>query len=116
MSAFLSRGVEGLADAASALYHAPSEARLNLENIRLLAPIGDPNKILCIGQNYRDHCEEQNQPLPERAILFSKYSTAINAPGAPILLPKASTQVDYEAELAVVIGRGGREIPEEEAM
>ena len=116
MSAFLARGDEGMADAAKAVETAPAEARLPLQSVRLLAPVGDPNKILCIGQNYRDHCEEQNQPLPERAILFSKYSTAINHPGAAILLPKASSQVDYEAELAVVIGRGGREIAESEAM
>ncbi len=87
--------------------------------VALLAPVGDPGKILCIGQNYRDHCEEQGQPLPERAILFAKYSTALNDPNGVVRLPRASEQVDYEAELAVVIGGpagGAREIAESDAM
>lgn len=119
MSAFLARGKEGLADAQSVVANAGAEARLPLEGTHLLAPIGDPGKIMCIGQNYRDHCLEQNQPIPERAILFSKYATTINNPGGKIVLPKISEQVDYEAELAVVIGGeggGGRDIPESEAM
>lgn len=118
MSAFLARGALGLQDAAAALETPPESALLGLHSVRLLAPIGDPPKILCIGQNYRDHCIEQNQPIPDRAILFSKYSTAINDPGGVIRLPKVSTQVDYEAELAFVIGGlgGGREIPEAGAM
>jgi len=74
---------------------------------------------LCIGQNYKDHCEEQNQPLPERAILFAKFITSLNDPGGAIRIPRVVHQADYEAELAVVIGGtggGGFEIPEEEAM
>ena len=90
-----------------------------LENVRLLSPIADPPKIMCIGQNYRDHCLEQNQPIPERAIMFSKFTTAINDPGGIIRMPGVSDQIDYEAELAVVIGGaggGGRNIPETDAM
>jgi 2-keto-4-pentenoate hydratase/2-oxohepta-3-ene-1,7-dioic acid hydratase in catechol pathway len=119
MAAFLARGTAGLEDAHEVLANAPTGARFSLSDVKLLAPVGDPNKILCIGQNYRDHCEEQNQPIPDRAILFSKYSTAINDPNGTIRLPKASEQVDYECELAVVIGGpggGGYEIPEAEAM
>ncbi|HZO88701.1 MAG TPA: fumarylacetoacetate hydrolase family protein [Chthonomonadaceae bacterium] len=119
MTAFLARGAEGMADAAKMLAQAPQEARLPLSAVRLLAPVGDPPKIICIGQNYRDHCEEQNQPIPERAILFSKYATALNNPGGAIVLPRLSTQVDYEAELAFAIGGpggGGRDIPQAEAM
>src|SRR5579859_8049804 len=118
MSGFLAGGEAAMGRACEALDH-PAGAEVSLANARLLAPVGDPGKILCIGQNYRDHCEEQNQPLPERAILFSKYSTALNDPGGVIrLLPGVSDQVDYEAELAVVIGAqgGGRNIPEAEAM
>lgn len=119
MSAFLARGQAGLNDATNALANAPTPTIHALASVRLLAPVGDPQKILCIGQNYRDHCEEQNQPIPERAILFAKYANALNDPGGVIHLWKATTQVDYEAELAVVIGGaggGGREIPLAEAM
>ena len=119
MTAFLARGDAGLADARTVVAEAPDSARRPLEDVRLLAPIGDPPKIICIGQNYRDHCEEQNQPIPERAIIFSKFATALNRPGGNIVLPKLSSQVDYEAEMAFVIGGaggGGRDIPESEAM
>ena len=86
-----------------------------LASATLLAPVGDPQKIICIGQNYRDHCAEQNQPLPERAIIFSKYPTALIGPGANIVLPRISEQVDYEAELAFVIGRRAKHVSEAEA-
>jgi 2-keto-4-pentenoate hydratase/2-oxohepta-3-ene-1,7-dioic acid hydratase in catechol pathway len=118
MSAFLARGAEGLTDAAATVKQAPVEAKRPVASVKLLAPVADPGKILCIGQNYRDHCEEQNQPYPERAILFSKYATAINDPGGVVRLPKVTTQVDYEAELAVVIGGagGGRDISQADAL
>jgi 2-keto-4-pentenoate hydratase/2-oxohepta-3-ene-1,7-dioic acid hydratase in catechol pathway len=86
-----------------------------LASTPLLCPIGDPQKIICVGQNYRDHCEEQNQPLPERAIIFAKFASALTHPGAPILLPKASEKVDYEAELAFVIGKRAKHVSEEDA-
>jgi acylpyruvate hydrolase len=88
---------------------------LPLSDTTLLAPVGDPQKIICIGQNYRDHCEEQNQPLPETAIIFSKFPTAIVGPGEAIRLPALSSQVDYECELAFVIGKRGKHIPEADA-
>jgi len=119
MSAFLARGAGVLDEARKAVANTQAQFRFPFSDVRLLAPVGDPNKILCIGQNYRDHCEEQNQPIPDRAILFSKYSTAINNPNGVIRLPKASEQVDYECELAVVIGGpggGGYEIPEADAL
>jgi len=119
MSAFLALGSTGADDASATVKQASSSARLPLGSVRLLAPIGDPGKIMCIGQNYRDHCLEQNQPFPERAILFSKFNTALNDPGGVVRLPRVSKQVDYECELAVVIGGrggGGRDIPEAEAL
>jgi len=117
MSAFLARGAAGLQEARTVLASAANP--LPLAGLKLLVPVGDPGKIMCIGQNYRDHCEEQNQPIPERAILFSKYATALNDPDGIIRLPAISDQNDYEAELAVVIGGeggGGRDIAESEAM
>ncbi len=116
MSAFLALGAAGLDAAKAAMASAGAEAKKSLADVQLLAPVGDPQKILCIGQNYRDHCLEQNQPIPESAILFSKYPTAINDPEGTVTLPRIATQVDYEAELAVVIGKEGQNIPEAEAM
>ncbi len=116
MAAFLNRGEEGLRDAAAVASSAAANTLKALDSAQLLAPISDPPKIICIGQNYRDHCIEQNQPIPERVIIFSKYATAVNDPGGDILLPKASEQVDYEAELVFIIGKKGKNIPESEAM
>ena len=116
MSDFLKRGEVGLLDAARTLSAALPEAKIALESLEILAPVGDPGKIICVGQNYRDHCAEQNQPIPESAIIFSKFQTALNDPSGKIVLPKVSQQVDYEAEFAFVIGKKGKDIPEAEAM
>lgn len=91
----------------------PAGERLPVEAMRLLAPIPRPPKIICIGLNYRDHAAESNLPVPQTPTVFSKYPTAVIGPGQPIVLPKNSTQPDYEAEFAIVIGKGGRYIPEE---
>jgi 2-keto-4-pentenoate hydratase/2-oxohepta-3-ene-1,7-dioic acid hydratase in catechol pathway len=85
-------------------------------NVRLLAPVPDPRKIICIGLNYRDHAAESGVPAPDEPVLFSKYSTALIGHGAAIVLPRVSQEVDFEAELVVIIGRGGRYIPRERAL
>jgi 2-keto-4-pentenoate hydratase/2-oxohepta-3-ene-1,7-dioic acid hydratase in catechol pathway len=77
----------------------------------LLAPVPDPRKIVCLGLNYRDHAAESGMEIPSEPVLFSKYPSALIGHQASIVLPPVSTQVDYEAELVVVIGRGGRNIP-----
>jgi 2-keto-4-pentenoate hydratase/2-oxohepta-3-ene-1,7-dioic acid hydratase in catechol pathway len=74
------------------------------------APVPKPGKIVCIGLNYRDHAAESNMPIPERPVVFSKFSTAVIAPGEPVVIPATSQQVDYEAELAVVIGRRAKNV------
>ncbi|HKV38891.1 MAG TPA: fumarylacetoacetate hydrolase family protein [Blastocatellia bacterium] len=74
------------------------------------APVPRPGKLICIGLNYRDHAAESNMPIPERPVVFSKFTTCVIAPGEPVVLPAASTQVDYEAELAVVIGRRAKHV------
>lgn len=79
------------------------------------APVPRPRKIICIGLNYRDHAAESKMPIPERPIIFSKFSTAVIAPGEPVVLPSTSEQVDYEAELAVVIGRRAKHVKAEDA-
>ncbi len=115
MRSLLAAGKEALDAARQAAATPDPRWLLPLEADRLLAPIRDPQKIVCVGQNYRDHCEEQGQPLPDRAILFAKFASAIQDPGKPIELPPLSSQVDYEAELAFVIGRRARRVSEEEA-
>lgn len=80
------------------------------EDAYWLAPVPRPGKLICIGLNYRDHAAESNMPIPERPVVFSKFSTAVIAPGEPVVLPTTSTQVDYEAELAVVIGRRAKNV------
>lgn len=80
---------------------------------RLLAPVPRPPKLICVGLNYRDHAIESNMAIPEVPTIFNKFATAVIGPGEKIVLPKASTQPDYEAEFAFVIGRGGRHIPAE---
>jgi 2-keto-4-pentenoate hydratase/2-oxohepta-3-ene-1,7-dioic acid hydratase in catechol pathway len=75
-----------------------------------LAPVPRPGKLICIGLNYRDHAAESNMAIPERPVVFSKFSTAVIAPGEPVVTPETSQQVDYEAELAVVIGRRAKNV------
>src|SRR5919106_7074463 len=79
------------------------------------APVPRPGKILCIGLNYRDHAAESNMPIPEKPVVFSKFSTCVIAPGEPVVLPSTSQQVDYEAELAVVIGRRAKNVSADRA-
>jgi len=81
----------------------------------LAAPIPDPPKVICIGLNYRDHAAESGAPIPAEPVLFSKFSSAIIGPEEPIVLPRVSHEVDYEAELVVVIGKRGRYIAEDQA-
>jgi 2-keto-4-pentenoate hydratase/2-oxohepta-3-ene-1,7-dioic acid hydratase in catechol pathway len=89
--------------------------RYSTGSVKLLAPIPDPPKVICIGLNYRDHAAESGVPIPKEPVLFSKFATAIVGPEAPIHLPAVSTQVDYEAELVLVIGKKGRHIPAAQA-
>jgi 2-keto-4-pentenoate hydratase/2-oxohepta-3-ene-1,7-dioic acid hydratase in catechol pathway len=86
-----------------------------LSKAKLRAPIAHPNKITCIGLNYADHAREGGQEPPPAPIFFLKSHNTICGPGDPIKLPPNSTQVDYEAEFAVVIGKRGSRIPESDA-
>jgi 2-keto-4-pentenoate hydratase/2-oxohepta-3-ene-1,7-dioic acid hydratase in catechol pathway len=84
--------------------------RIPVAQARLAAPVPDPQKIICLGLNYRDHAAETNAPIPREPILFSKYPTALIGPGDTIVLPRVSTEVDYEAELVIVVGKRGRHL------
>lgn len=89
---------------------------IKLEDVRLLAPLAAPPRLFCIGLNYRDHAIESGMLIPETPVVFFKVASSIVGPEAPVVLPSNSQQVDYEAELAVVIGEGGFRIPASEAM
>ncbi|MBS1769876.1 MAG: fumarylacetoacetate hydrolase family protein [Acidobacteria bacterium] len=85
-------------------------------DVSIEAPVPRPGKLICVGLNYRDHAEESGMAIPASPIIFSKFSTSVIGPEAAIELPVGSSEVDYEAELAVVIGRYGRNIPAGDAM
>ena len=85
-------------------------------SVRLLAPIHDPEKLICIGLNYKDHAEEAKLPIPKEPPLFAKWANAVLDPGEPILRPRGCTQLDYEVELGVVLGRSCRYVSPEQAL
>jgi 2-keto-4-pentenoate hydratase/2-oxohepta-3-ene-1,7-dioic acid hydratase in catechol pathway len=82
-----------------------------LEDARLTAPVPRPGKLICIGLNYRDHAAESGMPVPESPVVFSKFATSIVGPEDAVVIPTACTQPDYEAELAVIIGRVAKNVP-----
>lgn len=96
--------------------HRPTGERHPLTDVRLLAPVQPPN-ILAIGLNYRAHAVESGAAIPERPVLFIKANTAVCGPYDPIMLPRiAPDEVDYECELAIVIGKTARHVPPEVAL
>lgn len=91
-----------------------SERHFRVGDVKLLPPC-IPTKIVAVGLNYRDHAAEMNLPLPDEPIIFLKPATSIIGPGDEILLPAQSSRVDFEAELAIVIGKEARNIAEADA-
>jgi 2-keto-4-pentenoate hydratase/2-oxohepta-3-ene-1,7-dioic acid hydratase in catechol pathway len=89
---------------------------VSLSEVTLLRVIPSPQKIICIGVNYADHAAETGQAPPPYPTVFAKFANTLAASGDPIVLPSVSTMPDYEGELAVVIGRPGRQITEQDAL
>jgi 2-keto-4-pentenoate hydratase/2-oxohepta-3-ene-1,7-dioic acid hydratase in catechol pathway len=85
-------------------------------DVRLGCPLCRPSKIICLGLNYLDHKEESGFEKPQRPLLFSKTPNALTGPFDPIMLPQSCDQIDWEVELAVVIGRAGKRIAAEDAL
>jgi 2-keto-4-pentenoate hydratase/2-oxohepta-3-ene-1,7-dioic acid hydratase in catechol pathway len=83
----------------------PLQCWASMDEVGLHAPIPRPGKLICLGLNYRDHAEEQNAKIPDSPLLFAKAATATIGHNRPIVIPEGSTKVDYEAELAIVIGK-----------
>jgi 2-keto-4-pentenoate hydratase/2-oxohepta-3-ene-1,7-dioic acid hydratase in catechol pathway len=89
---------------------------LQPSDVTLRAPVLHPEKLIGIGLNYRDHAEEAKIPIPKSPLLFGMYANAIIGPDAPIIIPAATNQVDYEAELAIVMGSRARRVSPEDAI
>ena len=84
--------------------------------LTFLPPVARPSKIVCLGLNYRDHAEESGLGIPEFPVLFARFPSSLIGHGAPIILPKVSVQLDWEAELVVVLAKGGKTIAQADAL
>jgi len=124
MLSFLQRG-EGAMQLGRELAHDAADgsnptnavATVPLSEVRLMAPVPNPSKVVAIGLNYMDHCREQNIEPPEAPILFAKFPSSVVGPGDAIRWdPALTSRVDYEVELAVVIGRTARRVPAADAL
>ena len=85
-------------------------------SLTFLPPVRRPSKIICMGLNYRDHAEEAGLGIPEFPVLFARFPSSLIGHGAPIVLPKVSEQLDWEAELVAVLSRGGKNIAQADAL
>jgi 2-keto-4-pentenoate hydratase/2-oxohepta-3-ene-1,7-dioic acid hydratase in catechol pathway len=112
-AALANDGLDGIARRLNASLHKGGAA---LASVELLAPIPDPDKILCIGLNYHLHAQEMGMAIPAKPSVFVRFPSSLAAHGQPVLLPRESEQFDYEAELAIVIGRRARKVSAESAL
>ncbi len=113
---FLETGQAALTLARQTLATVTPDQGLNPTEVRIKAPISRPGKIICIGQNYLAHAHESHASAPPFPIIFAKYANTVIGHLDPIVVPSSVREPDYEGELAVVIGRRGRNIPEAEAL
>jgi len=115
----MSSGMESLNAIERLIQNSPKsekrKANIKLSGVKLLAPVASPSKIICLGLNYYDHAAELNEPLPDELVIFLKPRTTVIGPEEPIVKPVFVKELDYEAELAVIIGKGGKDIPVEDA-
>ena len=114
MRSFLEAGEPALSAASTAVALGGSSFSAN--DVKILAPISNPEKVVCIGLNYADHAAESGMDIPPEPVVFSKYASAIIGPGDTIKLPPSSNEPDYEVELVVVIGKSGFNISQTDAM
>lgn len=117
MRAFLSMGDEGLKIAKKVATKKNAGQGVALADVKLLAPITNPNKVVAIGLNYMDHIKESNAQVPKLPIMFTKYTTSIVGPGDEVRWdPELTAKVDWEVELAVVIGKPTYRVSEADAL
>lgn len=112
----LLEGGPELLQAAAQLAERDDAVAVEEAKVKFHAPVHDARKIICLGLNYKDHAAESGVPIPREPVVFSKYPTALIGHGETIVLPPVSQEVDYEAELVIVVGRKGKNIPAGEAM
>jgi len=116
LAALIGAGPGVLAGVKAAAGKAPASARLPLKSVKAALPMARPSKFICVGLNYALHAKEGGHPIPTYPSFFLRVPTSLNAAGAPVIRPKVSIQLDYECELTIVIGKGGRHIPEAKAL
>ncbi|CAB4876973.1 unannotated protein [freshwater metagenome] len=97
------------------IYHGVTKtgAKVALNSVRLLAPVIPRSKVVCVGKNYADHAKEMGSELPKEPIIFIKPNTTVIGPGDTIVWPQMAPTIDFEAELAIVIGRLCKDVPKE---
>lgn len=89
---------------------------VGLAEVGLLAPVPTPSKVICVGLNYRDHAKESGMAIPEKPVIFAKFPSSVTGPGAAIVLPEDSNEIDWEVELAIVIGSPTRHVSAADAL
>jgi acylpyruvate hydrolase len=116
LQALVAAGPSALAAAKEAAAKAPASARFVLDAMKPALPVARPSKFICVGLNYALHAKEGGHEIPTYPSFFLRVPTSLVAAGAPVIRPKISIQLDYECELTIVIGKGGRHIPESKAL
>lgn len=86
------------------------------DSVKIVAPIYNPDKVLCVGMNYKDHCEEQNAPVPIEPVIFNKFPSSIIGPTEDLQYPEETQKLDWEVELTIVIGKDAKRVQESDAM
>ena len=112
----LTAGETAMQQVKAAVARSPARAVVPLNNIAYLPIVPQPSKILCLGLNYADHADEHGMKRPACPVVFVRFATSLVAHRAPLIQPTCSEQFDYEGELAVIIGKRGRNIPQDQAL
>jgi len=113
LDSLITKGADALRAAGEALASAP---HIDLSKAAYLPPFGAPEKVICVGLNYRDHSAESGFKQPDYPTLFTRFNSSLIGHGAPIVKPRVSDSLDYEGELVAVIGTGGRHIAKDKAL
>ncbi len=116
LAEILGAGSSAMAQIKAALAKPRKGSLVKARSVKLLPPIPNPGKIICVGLNYKDHAAETGNPLPTYPVIFTRFNSTLTPHDGKMPVPKASPQLDYEAELAVVIGKGGRNVPKARAL
>ncbi|XP_033757150.1 LOW QUALITY PROTEIN: fumarylacetoacetate hydrolase domain-containing protein 2-like [Pecten maximus] len=114
MRSFIEGGQASIQAAKSAVDS--GQYKVPRSEVKVIAPIYNPDKVLCIGMNYKDHCEEQGAPVPEVPVIFNKFPSCIIGPTDDLHFPEETQKLDWEVELTIVIGKEAKRVPESEGM